>query len=48
MNSTFKAAAKIIDELRQSNKNNDMKHKGKIGRVLKGEMGKETNAWPVH
>jgi hypothetical protein len=28
MNSTVRAAAKIIDELRQSNENNDMKHDG--------------------
>ena len=53
MNSTIKTAAKITEELSQSNENCDTKQrtatcKGKIGRVLKEKLGNQSNAWPVH
>jgi hypothetical protein len=53
MNSTIKTAAKITEELSKSTKNSDIKqdgiqHKGKIGRVLKEKMGKQSNVWPVY
>jgi anaerobic ribonucleoside-triphosphate reductase len=45
MNSTIKVAAKVAEELNQSNKNSDTKwhstHKSKIRRVLKEKMGKQ-------
>jgi hypothetical protein len=52
MNSTVKAAAKIIDELSKSNEKNDMKQDGIQNTktrlaVLKGKMGKQSNAWSV-
>jgi len=40
MNSIIKTAAKITEELRQPNE--------KIGRVPKGKMEKQSNAWAVH
>jgi hypothetical protein len=55
MNSTFRAAAKIIDELSQSNENSDMKGdaiqntKARLAESLKEKWGEGgNNAWPVH
>jgi dsRNA-specific ribonuclease len=53
MNSTVTAAAKVIDELSQSNKNNGMKQDGiqntkaRSAESLK-ENGKTKYAWPGH
>jgi hypothetical protein len=50
MTSTIKVAAKVTEELNQSNENSDTKkgkystHKNKISTVLKEETGKQSNA----
>jgi hypothetical protein len=49
MNSTIKIAAKIVEELNQSDKNSDVKKEGmqhtkQIRRVLKEKMGQQNNA----
>jgi hypothetical protein len=54
MNSTIKVAAKVAEELNQSNVNMDAKKesiqhtKAKLGQSLKEKMGKQSNAWPVY
>jgi hypothetical protein len=52
MNAIIKTAAKVIEELNQSNKNSGegghATHKNKIGRVHKLKMGKQRKAWPVY
>jgi len=53
MNSIIKTAAKATEELSQLNEKSDAKQNGiqqtgKVGRVAKGEMEKQNNAWAVH
>jgi hypothetical protein len=51
--STIKTAAKVAEGVNQSNENSDTKKEGiqhtksKIGTVLKENIGKQSNAWPV-
>jgi len=53
MNSIFKTAAKITEELSQPNEKSDAKQDGlqhtkaRLG-VPKEKMGKQSNAWAVH
>jgi cell division protein ZapA (FtsZ GTPase activity inhibitor) len=53
MNSTVRAAVKIIDELSQWNENNDMKQDGiqnkkaRLDESLKKKWKKKSNVWPV-
>ena len=53
MNSIIKTAAKITEELSQSNEKSDaeqygIQQTGKIGRVAKEKMEKQSIAWAVH
>ena len=53
MNSIIETAAKITEELSQPSEKSDAKQygiqeTGKIGRVAKGKMEKQSNAWAVH
>jgi len=53
-NSVFKTAAKITEELNQTNEESDTQkgwnttHKGKTERVPKEKKEKQSNAWAVH
>ena len=54
MNSTIKTAAKVAEELNQSDENSDTRKEGiqcmkvRLGESFKRKMVKPSNAWPVY
>ena len=54
MNSTIKTAAKVAEELNQSDENSDTRKEGiqcmkvRLGETFKRKMVKPSNAWPVY